>query len=148
MKTIEEIALGTQFSETQVDALMEICSATPNPQLAIEILLGIRVFTTPPSKGLSYDKTTYYTLKAWNEWTGEIEVTYTEERKVGLYLPEDTDVSLINVLNYKEYKVDGNDTDTKWVTIGTGEMLDKVKTFNRAQWYECCDRYTLTTLVC
>jgi hypothetical protein len=129
---------------------MEVISATPNPQLAIEILLGIRVFTQPPSKGLSYDKKTYYTLKAWNEWTGDIEATYTEERKVGLYLPVDTDVSLVNALNYKEYKVDylGNDADTKWVTIGTGEMLDKIKTFDMAQWYESCERYAESVLVC
>ena len=46
MKTIEQIALGTQFSESQVESLMEVVGATPNPTLALNILLGLHVERT------------------------------------------------------------------------------------------------------
>ena len=39
--SIIKIALSSKFSTEQIDNVMEIAAATPNPEVAVEILLGI-----------------------------------------------------------------------------------------------------------
>jgi hypothetical protein len=39
--SIQRVALSTKFSESQLDSIMEIVTATSNPDYAIEVLLGI-----------------------------------------------------------------------------------------------------------
>ena len=41
LSKLQKVALGTIFNATQMEALEQVLNATPNPEVAIELLLGV-----------------------------------------------------------------------------------------------------------
>lgn len=118
MKTIETIALSTVFKEDQIENLLTVCAATPNPSIGLEILLGIYKEPLIETKGLrkmnSGDQEV--TFVSFDKWTNNVRFSYVKNKTVGIYVKKDTDVSQITEENYKSFCVDYGD-DTKHFTV-------------------------------
>lgn len=122
MKSIERVALRTKYSAEQIDNLMEIASATPNPTLAIEIILDI------------YEEPTFkqYTLRnddpnceckfvRYDKWTDKVWFEYTKPDTVDVRIDKDTDTSLITYENYEDFQVDYKHNNSTWHQVLTGK---------------------------
>jgi hypothetical protein len=100
---------------------MEVIGATPNPEMATEILLGVYVQPKIPNtvvnaKGLEK------TLVSVDYWTNTVYYSYEEEVRKHIYVHVDTDTSLITLENYKEYMINYSDENPKAFSFSTGEF--------------------------
>lgn len=118
MKTIETIALGTIFPEQNIDAILEIVSATPNPTLALNIILGI--YQEPTLKNTSVINNNLCTLVNYDKWEGRVNYKYETNKKVHIYIDKTVDKTLITADNYKDYKIESWKEDvtvSHWVKL-------------------------------
>lgn len=104
MKTIETIALGTIFPEQNIDAILEVASATPNPTLALNIILGI--YQEPTLKNTSVINNNLCTLVNYDKWEDRVNYKYETNKKVHIYIDKTVDKTLITADNYKDYKIE------------------------------------------
>lgn len=116
MKTIQEIALGTIFPKEQINTILEIVNATQNPQVAVELLLGIyeqpyiAKYVEHPDKGT-------LSLIEYDKFRDKVYYTYIRKKKVGIYVDKTADESLINADNYKEYEKPYNRDTVKHISV-------------------------------
>lgn len=120
MNKIISKLLSVQFPTVDSKSLMEIISATPNPELATEILCGLYEEPNLPSQviGSSSYKNAVLTLLDYDKWSNKVKFSYTKEKMLGVKISKTTDTSLITLENYKEFEV--KDWD-KWYYLPTGE---------------------------
>jgi hypothetical protein len=132
MKTIVEVALATKFDEKQVPSILEIIGATPNPEMATEILLGI--YVQPVLKDTAVRNNVVLTLVSADYWHGHVTYEYQDEIKKSFYIHKDTDKSLITLDNYKEYAIDWNAENAVHMELLTGEIVTRKNTCNISDW--------------
>lgn len=141
MKTIERVALATMFKEEQLDSIMEVVGYTPNPTIAIEKLLGIYeepVFTT---KGLKYkngksQEQIELTLESVDYWQEQVYYSYMHQPQRGVYIHKDVDETLVNADNYKEYELQYEDDDVRYININFGDMVVRKDVCSFREWSE------------
>jgi len=79
MKTIMKAALTAKFNASDVDAMLEIANATPNPEVAVELMLGIYQqpdvnFTPhPDAKSQDYPNMMF---EKYDKWSDKVHYTY------------------------------------------------------------------------
>jgi len=103
MSTILRVALGTIFPKENIDSILEVISATPNPDVATEILLGVY---TPPfvkSAVMLHDKESFF--KSFDKWENRVNYEYKINDTARIHVPQGTDKALITESNYKEFAV-------------------------------------------
>lgn len=142
MKTIEQIALGTQFSESQVESLMEVCGATPNPTLALNILLGLHVERKFKHLAIREyrNEERLMTFLHYDMWNDKVSYSYETYKTKGIYVQDNTDTSLINADNYKEFAVEYS-KDTKWVDVILNEKTTGKDNCSASTWDSWADAY-------
>jgi hypothetical protein len=148
MKTIEQIALGTQFSESQVESLMEVVGATPNPTLALNILLGLHVERTFKHLAIKEHRNVkghgnedrLMTFLYYDMWHDRVNYSYETYKTKGIYVQDNTDTSLINADNYKEFAVEYS-KDTKWVDVILNEKTTGKDNCSASTWDSWADAY-------
>ena len=142
MKTIEQIALGTQFSESQVESLMEVVGATPNPTLALNILLGLhkerKFYHLAIREYRNEDR--LMTFLYYDMWHDRVSYSYETYKIKGIYVQDNTDTSLINADNYKEFAVEYS-KDTKWVDVILNEKTTGKDNCSASTWDSWADAY-------
>jgi hypothetical protein len=122
MKTVETIALGTIFPENSIGGILEVISNTPNPRLALDILLGIHEELVLNKYAVLSERTC--TLVSYDKWTDNVKYVYTRNKQKYIYVPKDFDTSVITVDNYTEYGVSyGNNTKGFYVTLPETEEV-------------------------
>jgi len=144
MKTIEEIALGTKFSENHISGIMEICGATQNPRVSMQILLGIYEAPFVAEAGLrkmskGEDRVMWYSL--YDKWTDAVTYSYDEYKTLSIYVHKDTDAAIITPDNYQDFKISWND-DAKHHTVVLKELVTKTDSCSYAQWCEWAELFT------
>jgi hypothetical protein len=132
MTTIQK-ALMTQFYPAIDIALMEeIVDATPNCEVATEILCGIYVEPDVPT--IINDGTRECILISYDKWTKTVRYHYFTPKKIGVYFPKSVKEETITEENYKSLQASGNARDDAyhhWVVTSemekntTGMDLDK-----------------------
>ncbi len=132
MKTIVEVALATKFDEKQVPSILEIIGATPNPEMATEILLGI--YEQPVLKDTAVRNNVVLTLVSADYWQGRVNYEYQDESKKSFYVHKDTDKSLITLDNYKEYAIDWNAENAVHMELLTGEIVTRRNDCHISDW--------------
>lgn len=122
MNKIISKLLSVQFPTVDLKSLMEIINATPNPELATEILCGLYEKPELPYKviGSSSYKNAVLTRVKYDKWSNKVKFSYTKEKMIGVKISKDTDTSLITLENYKEFEAGTKDWD-KWYYLPTGE---------------------------
>lgn len=132
MKTLTEIALSTRFKKTDIPAILEIAGATPNPEMALNILMGLYKEPVLPKK-IIYDGIERTAVRI-DHWHNEVWYEYQKEKTKHIYVLKDVDESLITLDNYKEYDVNWEPGKTKGVTLNTGEFETAKSTMSIDQW--------------
>ena len=132
MKTIVEVALATKFDEKQIPNILEVIGATPNPEMATEILLGI--YEQPVLKDTAVRNNVVLYLISADYWQGRVNYEYQDEIKKSFYIHKDTDKSLITLDNYKEYAIDWNVDGAVHMELLTGEIITRINTCDISDW--------------
>lgn len=103
MENILTIALGTIFPKENIQSIMEVITATPNPDIATEILLGIYQEPVVCASAMIDGKRCFSI--SYNKWDNQVLYYYLTKDSKHIYVKKDTDTSLINENNYEEFSV-------------------------------------------
>lgn len=133
MNKIIEVALTGKFGAEAVTNLMEVIGATPNPEMATEILLDIYVKPELPNTVIN-NTGVERTLVSADYWQGRVAYSYQEEVTKHLYVDEDTDTSVITLDNYNEYERDYGVSNTKSFRLPTGVIKSRESHCSFADW--------------
>ncbi len=147
MNKIVKVALNAAFKPEQVNALMEVIGATPNPEMAVEILLGI--YEEPVLQDVVDDRGTIKTLVRVNHWENTVYYSYDEEKIIRFYILPDQDKSEINLENYKQFEQQWRSGhDLQSIQLPTGEIRHCTGSTDVASWQQlsspAVNEYALT----
>lgn len=135
MKIIQEL-LKMKFPTVDINSLMEIINATPNPELATEIMCGIY---TEPTVGshtrIQHKSKGVCCMKSYDKWTNSLVYLYEEECVKAAYFPKGTLKQEINMENFDSMKVSSS-SDTVWLSIPTGEFRTLSNSMSYQDWME------------
>ena len=133
MNKIIEVALTGKFGPDAVSNLMEVIGATPNPEMATEILLDIYVKPELPNTVFNAQGMKKTVVRV-DYWQGTVVYSYDEEVTKHLYVDEDTDTSVITLDNYNEYERDYGCSNIKSFRLPTGEIKNRQSTCSFSDW--------------
>jgi hypothetical protein len=133
MNKIIEVALTGRFGAEEVTNLMEVIGATPNPEMATEILLGIYVRPEFPQAVVNAQGMEKTAVRI-DYWNNNITYSYEEEVRKQFYISKDTDTSLITLDNYKDYERRYDDDNIKSFYLPTGELKQRQSSCDFADW--------------
>ena len=132
MNKIIEVALAGKFDAQSVPSIMEIIGATPNPEMATEILLG--VYEEPLLDKEVKRNGTLLSLISVDFWRDRVDYSYQEEVTIGFYVDKDLDQSLVTLENYKQYKKEYRDDNVTHMTLKTGELALRKSDCSISTW--------------
>ena len=115
MSTISRVALGTIFPKENIDSILEVINATPNADVATEILLGI--YVEPGVQETAVISGKNCSLINYNKWTGKVNYSYETPDTVHIYVQKDVDTALITEENYESFKYSSSKPDYKGHTV-------------------------------
>lgn len=124
-KVIQKL-LAITFPTVDIDSLNEIVSATPNPELATEILCGLYEPPVLPKKVKenSGENPKTMTFKSYDKWRDSVDYTYIREKTIDGYFPKGTDRSTITLENIKELRQDWRSGQEMMnIVLKTGETV-------------------------
>ena len=133
-------ALESKFGTESVDKIMEVVGATPNPEMATEILLGI--YEEPKLESVviynrAKGKEQIRTLTSVDFWRNEVQYMYNSERMKYIYIHKDMDRSLITLENYKDYMLEYADDNAVSYHLPTGEIETTTSSCSISDWKSC-----------
>lgn len=132
MNKIIEVALSNKFGNDVV-GLMEVIGATPNAEMAAEILLG--VYTEPKLESVVMDsRGCIKTATFVDYWNSNVDYSYTEEVVKHIYVDRDCDTTLITPENYNDYAVDYDYDNRKSFQVSTGEFKERNGSCGIGEW--------------
>lgn len=136
-KIIRKLLLVT-FPTVGLEELMEVVGATPNPELACEILCGL--YSAPDlGKAVRIHKDkSVVTLVSFDKWANtNYQVTYEYQEPVtkSAYFPKGTLKSEVTMETFDKLKVSSSSSDT-YYSIPTGEARKTTSTMSVEQWIE------------
>jgi hypothetical protein len=126
MNKIIEKLLTVTFPNVEIANLLEIVSATPNPELATEILCGLYVAPVLPEKVKenSGENPKTMTFKSYDKWRDRVDYTYIREKTIDGYFPKGTDRNTITLENIKELRQEWRSgQDMMNIVLKTGETV-------------------------
>lgn len=125
MNKIIEKLLTVTFPNVDTNSLLEIVSATPNPELATEILCGLYEEPKLPTKvqETSGDKKEL-TFLSYDKWNDKVHYSYIREKTISGYFPKGTIKDDITLENFKEKQQDWKSgQDMINISLKTGETV-------------------------
>ena len=126
-------ALESKFGTESVDKIMEVVGATPNPEMAVEILLGIYEQPKIPNAVVNAQGLVKTAVHI-DYWSHSVTYSYEEETRKHMYVDKDADTSLITLDNYQEYERDyGSDNITSFY-FATGKMTSRQSSCDFGDW--------------
>ncbi len=130
MNKIIKAALTAKFQGADIDAILSVINATPNPEMAIEILLG--VYDPPLIPFHVQDGKSIRTYIKEDEWKKEIVYSYEASKTISGYFPKGTKREDVTIENFKLLQIKGKRGIC--FSIPTGEMETKESTCSFEQW--------------
>jgi hypothetical protein len=135
MKIIQEL-LKMKFPTVDINNLMEIIAATPNPEIATEIMCGIYI---EPNIGshtrVQHRDRGICTFISYDKWNDELKYEYQQQETKGAYFPKGTLKEDINMENFNSLKVSSSN-DSVWYHIPTGNMIQQKGSTSFSSWME------------
>ena len=144
-KEILRIALAGQlFNEADssdrdimIDNVLEVIHATPNPNVATAILLGIYEVPDIPNTS-KYELNA--TLDWYDKWDDKVNFSYDYQEKVSGYIPREiakaNTENGISLTDFEKHKlIAGASTDdATWVSIPNGNVKRKISNCSLKSW--------------
>jgi len=131
MNKIIEVALAGKFTADAVPSIMDVIIATPNPEMATEILLGI--YEKPTLAEHVIAKDVVRKLESVDYWRDEVRYSYLVEETKGFYVQSDCNTDEITMDNYEQYAVKYHD-GCKHFSLKTGEMVVRKDITTIGEW--------------
>jgi hypothetical protein len=134
MKIIQEL-LKMKFPTVDINSLMEIIAATPNPEIATEIMcniyeepkIGSHTRVMHKDRGL-------LTFISYDKWTDKLEYSYVENSTQGGYFPRNTKKEDITMDNFESMKISSSTEGAVWLSIPTGKTRNCTSTTSFSTW--------------
>lgn len=108
--SIIKIALSSKFSTEQIDNVMEIAAATPNPEVAVEILLGIYqppVIPVSPVNLKNFDSTKRnIVFSSYDKYGEQVFYKYFTMKTVSGWIENGVDVDPANIASNNRWSED------------------------------------------
>jgi len=136
MNKIIEKLLTVSFPDVDINALLEIVNATPNPIIATEILCGLY---EAPQLPLNVQETNgdkrILTRKSFDKWNDKIEYSYVKEKTISGYFPKGTIKEDITLENFKEREEDWkSNVGQMHISLKTGETTTEKSYCSTSSW--------------
>lgn len=133
MNKIIKLALGLSYPTDKLTALQEVINATPNPQMATEILLGVYEKPKVPSKVKTKDGQ-IRVLKSVDFWNDKVNFSYLKNKQIGAYYPKGTDDKTLNDNNWQSLKCSSNEEGAKYLYFKSNEMEEREDSCSLDSW--------------
>lgn len=133
MNKIIKAALAAKFQSSDIDAILDVINATPNPEMATEILLGVFEPLVLPIR--VDNKGEIQTLVEVDWWNRQVAYYYEKKKTLAAYFPAGTKQSDVNIENFKSLQVDG-ERDV-YIRIETGEIEETQGSCSILTWVSC-----------
>lgn len=143
MNKIIEVALTGKFGADAVTNLWDVITATPNPEMAAEILLGVYEKPVIPHTVVSNRWGVEKTAVNIDYWNAIVKCTFEEAVTKHLYVDQGLDTSILTIDNYMEYEKEYSDPNRKSFRIPTGEMRSVEENCSFAEWLSNANDYSL-----
>jgi hypothetical protein len=108
--SIIKIALSSKFSTEQIDNVMEIAAATPNPEVAVEILLGIYqppVIPVSPVNLKNFDSSKRnIVFSHYDKYNEQVSYKYFTMKTVSGWIENGVDVDPANIASNNRWSED------------------------------------------
>jgi hypothetical protein len=128
-------ALECKYHGMSVDNLLRVIYATPNPEVAMELMLGIH--EEPVINQVVVDSNNRkLTFISFNTFGREVNYSYEQNKSVHIYVSKDVNVAEITSENYQEYKKSWGDNTTGHNVIFP-EMEELQSTMTLSAWEKC-----------
>ena len=132
MEKIIKKLLTVTFPSSDIASLMEVIYATPNPQIATEILCGMyeEQFVAQQSKKDDVVRT----LVSYNKWNNRVDYSYSREKTRDGYFFKDVKdtVTLENFDSLKQSWTSGKDLVS--LSLPTGEYEERTSYCSLEEW--------------
>ena len=108
--SIIEIALGTKFNPEQIAGVLELINATPNAQVALEVILGVYVEPVVPNtpEDMSRFPSNYRNIKfiSYDKYTNQVEYSYNTMLLTKGWIEIGLDIDRANIVSNRDWSND------------------------------------------
>jgi hypothetical protein len=134
MKIIQAL-LEIKFPNADINAILEILAATPNMELATEILCGLYVEKSINGHvRVQHKDRGVLTFVSYNKWDNNISYSYVENLTQGAYFPKGTKKEDVTYESIDSMKCSSNNPDVVYLHIPTGKTRDNKGTMLFEDW--------------
>ena len=124
--------LELTYPTLNVEGLMEIVNATPNPEIATEMLCGLYVEPTIIHKMVVSEG--ILTFMSFDKWNNRVNYSYLQKDTKSTYFPKGTKVSDVTMENFDRLKVSSSHEEAVYLNIPTGTVSKRTSYTSLEGW--------------
>ena len=126
--------LEVTYPAINTESLLEIVGATPNPEIATEILCGLYVEPTIVHKMVVSEREGVLTFMSFDKWNNRVNYSYLQKDTKSTYFPKGTKVSDVTMENFDSLKVSSSSVDAVYLNIPTGTVSKRTSYTSLEGW--------------
>ena len=135
MEKIITKLLEVSYPSINTSILLEIVQATPNPQIATEMLCGL--YSEPEivnTRVMSTNSEGVLTFKSYDKWQDKVYYSYKKEETKSGYFPKSLRKEDVTMENFDSLKCQWKDGETHTLYIPTGKMEERESYMSLSSW--------------
>lgn len=126
--------LEVTYPAINTESLLEIVGATPNPEIATEILCGLYVEPAIEHKMVVSEREGVLTFMSFDKWNNRVNYSYLQKDTKSTYFPKGTKVSDVTMENYDSLKVSSSHEEAVYLNIPTGTVSKRTSYTSLEGW--------------
>lgn len=126
--------LEVTYPAINTESLLEIVGATPNPEIATEILCGLYVEPAIEHKMVVSEREGVLTFMSFDKWNNRVNYSYLQKDTKTSYFPKGTKVSDVTMENFDSLKVSSSSVDAVYLNIPTGTVSKRTSYTSLEGW--------------
>lgn len=126
--------LEVTYPAINTESLLEIVGATPNPEIATEILCGLYVEPAIEHKMVVSEREGVLTFMSFDKWNNRVNYSYLQKDTKSTYFPKGTKVSDVTMENFDSLKVSSSSVDAVYLNIPTGTVSKRTSYTSLEGW--------------
>ena len=134
MNKIMQKLLEVTYPAINTESLLEIVGATPNPEIATEILCGLYVEPTIVHKMVMSEREGILTFTSFDKWNNRVNYSYLQKDTKSTYFPKGTKVSDVTMENFDRLKVSSSHEEAVYLNIPTGTVSKRTSYTSLEGW--------------
>lgn len=126
--------LEVTYPAINTESLLEIVGATPNPEIATEILCGLYVEPAIEHKMVVSEREGVLTFMSFDKWNNRVNYSYLQKDTKTSYFPKGTKVSDVTMENFDSLKVSSSHEEAVYLNIPTGTVSKRTSYTSLEGW--------------